>query len=167
MNKVMVIGSPGAGKSTFSKKLAAITGLPLYHLDMLWHKPDHTNITREEFDSTLSEWLKEERFVIDGNYNRTLDMRLKACDTVFLLDFPTEVCLAGIAARRGKPRSDMPWVEEEPDEEFIRWVRDFHKDVLPKIYARLSEYPQVKQYIFRSREEADGYIKTLEEMNGK
>ena len=54
MLRAMVIGCPGAGKSTFARKLRDITGLPLYYLDMLWHKPDKTNISREEFDRTLS-----------------------------------------------------------------------------------------------------------------
>lgn len=53
LNKVIVIGSPGAGKSTFSRKLRDVTGLPLYYLDMLWHKPDRTTISREEFDTKL------------------------------------------------------------------------------------------------------------------
>ena len=88
MLKTIVIGSPGAGKSTFARKLRDVTGLPLYYLDMLWHKPDQTTISREMFDAQLNEILKKDRWIIDGNYQRTLEMRLKACDTVFLLDFP-------------------------------------------------------------------------------
>ena len=57
--RIMVIGSPGAGKSTFSRKLREITGLPLYYLDTIWHKPDRTNISKEEFDTRLMEIVKE------------------------------------------------------------------------------------------------------------
>ena len=99
MKKIMVIGSPGAGKSTCARKLQRKTHLPLYYLDMLWHRADKTNVSREEFDARLGEILQKDAWIIDGNYQRTLEMRLQACDTVFLLDFPLEICLAGVKSR--------------------------------------------------------------------
>ena len=96
MKKVLILGCPGAGKSTFARKLRDKTGLPLYYLDMIWHKPDRTTITKQEFDAKLSEIIKQEEWIIDGNYGRTLEMRFKECDTVFFLDLPTNVCLAGV-----------------------------------------------------------------------
>ena len=60
MLKVIVIGNPGAGKSMFSRKLRDVTGLPLYYLDMLWHKEDKTNISREEFDTKLNDIIKKD-----------------------------------------------------------------------------------------------------------
>ena len=125
MLKAIVIGSPGAGKSTFARRLRNLTGLPLYYLDMLWHKPDQTNITREEFDTLSNDIIKKDRWIIDGNYQRTLAERLKACDTVFLMDYPLETCLSGAESRIGKKREDMPWVESEFDEEFKQWIIDF------------------------------------------
>ena len=104
MKRVIVIGSPGAGKSTFSRNLRDRTGLPLYHLDNIWHKPDRTTISREEFDERMGAILAKDRWIIDGNYSRTLELRLKLCDTVFLLDYPLEVCLAGVNDRIGKEK---------------------------------------------------------------
>lgn len=159
MKKIMVIGSPGAGKSTFSRKLRDITDLPLYYLDMIWHKPDQTNISREEFDTQLSKIVRKDRWIIDGNYQRTLEMRLRECDTVFLLDYPLEVCLSGAEARIGKKREDLPWLETEFDEEFKQWILDFSKDQLPQIYELLEEYQKDREIIiFKSREEADAYL---------
>lgn len=60
MKKVLILGCPGAGKSTFARKLRDKTGLPLYYLDMIWHKPDRTTITKQEFDAKLSEIIKQE-----------------------------------------------------------------------------------------------------------
>lgn len=97
--KIIVIGSPGSGKSTFSRKLRDITDLPLYYLDMIKHKPDRTEISSEEFDKKLNDILMKEQWIIDGNYQRTLEIRLKECDTVFLFDLPMEVCLAGAESR--------------------------------------------------------------------
>ena len=95
MLKVMIIGCPGAGKSTFARELKDKTGLPLYHLDMIWHKPDRTNISKKEFDAKLAEIVRRDRWIIDGNYQRTLELRLKECDTVFLMDYPLDICLLG------------------------------------------------------------------------
>lgn len=160
MLKVIVIGCPGAGKSTFARKLREFSGLPLYYLDMLWHKPDQTNISREEFDVRLNEMMKEEKWIIDGNYLRTLEMRLKECDTVFLLDYPLEICLSGAQERIGKRREDLPWLEIELDEEFRQWILDFQKDQLPCIYELLEQYQRDRRIvIFRSRKEADDYFK--------
>ena len=89
MKKIIVIGCPGSGKSTFARKLRDITGLPLYYLDMIWHKPDKTTVTREEFDTELEKILEKDSFIIDGNYGRTLEKRFLCCDTVFLFDLPT------------------------------------------------------------------------------
>lgn len=131
MLKIMIIGSPGAGKSTFARKLRDITKLPLYYLDMIWHKPDQTTISREEFDTQLNEIIKRDKWIIDGNYQRTLEVRLRECDTVFLMDFPLEICLLGAQSRIGKKHEDLPWVESEFDEEFKQSIIDFPKNQLP------------------------------------
>lgn len=159
MKKVIVIGSPGAGKSTFSRKLRDKTKLPLYYLDMLWHKADKTTVSQAEFDARLCEILQQEQWIIDGNYSRTLEMRLQACDTVFLLDFPVEVCLSGVESRIGKKRVDMPWIETEFDAEFKQWILDFPNIRLPQIYALLENYKDDKEIIiFKSRKVADAYF---------
>lgn len=159
MLKIIVIGSPGAGKSTFARKLRDATNIPFYYLDLLWHKPDRTNVSREEFDAQVRELVGKERWIIDGNYQRTLEIRLKACDTVFLMDVPTKVCLLGAKSRIGKKREDLPWTELEFDEEFRQWIVDFPKNQLPEIYALLEKYGKDKDiFIFKSREEADDFL---------
>lgn len=158
MKKVIVIGSPGAGKSTFSRKLRDKTRLPLFYLDMIWHKPDKTNITRKEFHEKLEEIMEKDAWIIDGNYQRTLEIRLQTCDTVFFLDYPVEVCLEGASSRIGTEREDLPWVETEFDEEFRQFIVDFPKEQLPQMYELLEKYKQEKEWIiFRNREEADRF----------
>lgn len=159
MLKVIIIGSPGAGKSTFARRLRDTTNLPLYYLDMLWHKPDKTNVSRDEFDKKVQELIQKDSWIIDGNYQRTLEVRFKACDTVFLLDYPLEICLEGAKSRIGKEREDMPWVESEFDEEFRQWIIDFSKEQLPDIYELIEQYCKDKKiFIFKSRKEADNYL---------
>ena len=162
MQKVLVIGCSGAGKSTFARRLRDITGLPLYYLDRLWHKADRTHITREEFDRVLAEWLARPAWIIDGDYSRTLPQRLEACDTVFFLDFPLEVCLAGVENRRGAHRPDMPWVEEELDAEFLQYILDFGQAQMPAIRAMLEPYRGRRQILtFRSRAGANAWLNAL------
>ena len=159
MERVIVIGPSGAGKSTFARALRDKTGLPLHYLDMLWHKPDKTTVTREEFDAGLAEMLRGERWIIDGDYSRTLEVRLKACDTVFFLDYPLEVCLQGVESRRNTLREDMPWVETEPDPEFIQWIGDYFQIRRPKVLALLEQYRKGREFhIFHSRNQADAYL---------
>ncbi len=159
MQKVIVIGCPGGGKSTFSRKLSEKTGLPLYHLDLIYHKPDRTTVTREEFDARLGEILERQTWIIDGNYNRTLERRIAAADTVFLLDLPTDVCLEGVKSRIGKPHPDLPWVEESLDGEFCEMIKNFRRDSLPRIYELLRQYERGRDtVIFRSHSEINEYL---------
>lgn len=159
MKKIVVIGCPGAGKSTFARRLKEMTGLPLYYLDQIWHKADRTTVSKEEFDAKLREIIQQDSWIIDGNYLRTMECRLDACDTVFFLDYPLEICLEGAKARIGTVREDMPWVETEFDEEFRQWILDFPKDQIPVIYELLKKYETEKEIIiFRSRDEAEKFL---------
>ena len=162
MKKAIVIGCPGSGKTTFAIKLSNRTGLPLYHLDAVWHKPDKTHIPREEFDKRIAEIFKESEWIIDGNYKRTIEMRLRECDTVFLFDLPVEVCIQGATERIGKERYDLPWLETELDPEFLQFIKDFPQDTLPYIYELIDKYKTEKEIvIFKSRKDADEFIKGI------
>ena len=162
MKRVIVIGCPGSGKTTFAEKLNKITNLPLYYLDAIWHKPDKTHIPREEFDQRISEIFATDEWIIDGNYARTVEMRLVECDTVFLFDLPTEVCLQGARDRLGKGRYDMLWIEKELDPEFEKSIKDFADNCLPRLYELIEKYKTEKQVvIFKSRNEADDFLNKI------
>ncbi len=157
MKRALIIGSPGAGKSCFARRLSEKTGLPLIHLDQIWHCPDKTSIPRAEFDARLGELLCGDAWIIDGNYARTLPLRLVHADIVFLFDLPVEVCLAGVRARIGHAREDIPWVEETLDPEFREFIEKFPEETLPRIAALLQDFSG-RLVIFHTRAEADAFL---------
>ena len=161
MKKVIVIGCPGSGKSTVSRALHNKTGIPLYHLDMMYWNADKTTVEKSVFLERLSVVLEKDEWIIDGNYGSTMELRMAECDTVIFLDYPLEVCLGGIKERRGKPRSDMPWIETEEDAEFIEFIKSYNEQQKPKVLELLEKYSDKNIIILRSREQADELFSLL------
>ena len=124
MKKIIIIGCPGSGKSTFAKQLHQITHIPLYHLDLLYWNKDKTTVDKYIFLDRLNEIFQKDKWIMDGNYNATMELRMKHCDTIIFLDYPVELCLEGIQARKDKPRSDMPWIESDEDKDFIDFIKN-------------------------------------------
>ena len=161
MKKIIVIGCSGSGKSTFSKKLNAKTGIPLFHLDMMYWNADKSTVDKVVFLQRLSEVLKKDEWIIDGNYASSMEQRMDACDTVFFLDYPLDVCLDGIKERMGKPRSDMPWVENETDEDFVEFIKRYNHDIRPIVLDLLQNCRYKNIIIFTNREQADEFLSEL------
>lgn len=165
MKRIMVIGCPGSGKSTFSRELHSITGIPLFHLDMMNWNADRTTVDKAVFRKRLSDTIKKSEWIIDGNYGSTIELRLKECDMVIFLDYPLEICLEGIKERRGKERTDMPWVEaeDEEDAEFIEFIKNYNSQSRPQVMELLDKYSDKKIIIFRNRDEANEFLTQIEE----
>lgn len=161
MKRIIVIGCPGSGKSTLSRELHSRTGIPLHHLDRLYWNADGTTVEKCVFLERLSLVLGQAEWIIDGNYGATMEMRIEACDTVIFLDYPTQVCLEGIRERRGKPRSDLPWIETEEDAEFIEFIKSYHEQQRPKVLALLEKYERKQRIVLRSRKEAKTFLQEL------
>ena len=158
MKKVIVIGCPGSGKSRLSRALHNKTGIPLYHLDMMYWNADKTTVEKSVFLERLSAVLEKDEWIIDGNYGSTMELRMAACDTVIFLDYPLRVCLDGIKERRGKPRSDIPWIETEEDAEFIEFIKNYNEQQKPKVLELLEKYSDKNIVILESREQADAFL---------
>ena len=162
MKKVIIIGCPGSGKSTFAKSLHKITDIPLVHLDMLYWNADKTTVEKSLFLDRLLKAMQNDRWIIDGNYASTMELRMQACDTVIFLDYPLETCLKGIAERKGKARSDMPWIEpSQDDEEFIEFIKNYNSQNRPKVMELLNKYSDKDIFIFSARSQADEFLAEL------
>lgn len=162
MHRILIIGCPGARKSTLARKLAKVLDLPLFYLDLIYHREDHTTISKAEFDEKLNEILVQPRWIIDGNYQRTLPLRLSYADTVIFLDFDTKVCLDGINSRQGSKREDMPWESIVNDRQFVEFVQNFqsnNRPVILKLLQSLEETVDVLHFHFRY--EMDHWLESL------
>ncbi len=162
MNKIIVIGCPGSGKSTFSRELNKITAIPLHHLDNMYWNADKTVVEKQVFLDRLSSVLDKNEWIIDGNYASTMELRIRACDTVIFLDYSANICLEGIRQRRGKVRSDMPWVEaDKDDEEFIEFIKNYKEQNRPKVMELLQKYSYKDIHIFSNREKEQEFLSKL------
>ena len=158
MKKVMVIGSPGSGKSVFSRALHTVAGLPLVHLDQLYWNADKTAVDNAVFLKRLQAVLQTDAWILDGNYASTMEMRMQACDTVVFLDYPPAVCLSGIRERIRKPLDDMPWVESDEDPELTAFVKNYPTGSRPQVMALLQAYAQKEVMMFTDRSEAEAFL---------
>lgn len=167
MRRVLVIGSAGAGKSNFAARLAARTRLPLVHLDALYWRPGWTEPPRDEWDATLERLLAGERWILDGNYGRTLERRLAACDTAVFLDLPRTVCLRRAVWRRirfhGRSRPDMrEGCPERLTWAFVRWIWRYPREQRPRVMTQLAALrPGQRAVVLRSPAEVEAFLRAV------
>ena len=163
MKKIIVVGRSGTGKSTFSMKLREITNINVYHLDNIFWRADKSQVSRDEFDEKLKEILNKKEWIIDGDYSRTYEERFQSCDTIFFFDLPLNDSLQGVESRIGNKREDLPWTEEEFDEEFKEYIVNWDEETAPKLRNLIAKYKDKKNIIvFSSRKESEDYLLSLE-----
>ena len=166
MERIMIIGCGGAGKSTLARQLGEKTGLPVIHLDKLFWRPGWVNLTREEFDVVHNAAIEEKKWILDGNFDRTMEPRIRRCDTVVYLDFSRIACLCGVMKRilttYGKVRPDMgDGCPERFDLEFLQWVWNFNKNKREKNYRLLEQYGDKRIYILKNRKQVKEFLESL------
>jgi adenylate kinase family enzyme len=166
MRRVLVIGSGGAGKSTFAAQLAQRTGLPLVHLDQHYWRAGWVEPTKDEWLAKVDELVAGERWIMDGNFGGTMERRLAACDTVVFLDVSRWVCLWRVVARwvrhRGEARPDMaPGCHERLDAAFLWWIFNYPERSKPKVLRRLAALrAEQRVVVLRSRRDMEAFLRS-------
>ena len=167
MERILIIGCGGAGKSTLARQLGEKLKLPVVHLDSIFWLPNWVERDRNEFDELVLQELVKDQWIMDGNYNRTLPERVKYCDTIIYLDFSRMACLMGVLKRiittYGTVRPDMgAGCPERFDLEFLKWVWNFNGNKREKYYRLLNETQGVETIVLKNRRMVKRFLKALE-----
>ncbi|MBN2795630.1 MAG: DNA topology modulation protein [Clostridia bacterium] len=166
MKKIAVIGCSGSGKSLISQFLNKKLDIPVYHLDSLFWKANWVPTPQEEWDTIQKELVKKEKWIIDGNYAGTLDIRLSEADTVIFFDLPRYICMFRIFKRyfqyRNTTRPDMSAdCEEKIDLEFVKWVWHFNKTQRPEVLKKLEFYSEKNIMILKTKKEVSRFMASI------
>lgn len=167
MKRVVIIGSGGAGKSTFARRLHEATALPLIHLDAVFWRPNWTETPKDEWRKKVEELIKSDAWIMDGNFGGTMETRIAAADTAIFLDLPRALCtyraLKRAARYRRRTRPDMgAGCPEKFDLEFLSWIWNFSKNTKPRIENLLEKFNHEKRIIhLKSRGEVENFFVEL------
>lgn len=166
--RILIIGSPGTGKSTLARQLSLSTGLPVVHLDQHWHNhglwPDELVTKKSQWRDHVSKLTKEDTWIMDGNYTSTLDIRIPAADLVILLDYPRRIALFRTLKRRVKyhktKRPDMPntW-REKLSVHLVVKIWQFKKSRRPRIMELLKNKKAGQVVCLRSPLQTKKFLK--------
>ena len=168
MERIIIIGCGGAGKSTLARQLGEKLNIPVVHLDKIFWKPGWVEMEKEEFDQLIRREMDQPKWILDGNYSRTLPERIRHCDTVIYLDFSRFLCLWGVIKRnltnRGKVRPDMgEGCPEKIDKEFLQWVWHYNRDKRQGNYRLLNEATHAQTIVLKNRRMVKHFLDTLDE----
>ncbi|MDR3498358.1 MAG: topology modulation protein [Parvibaculum sp.] len=159
MQRILIIGCSGGGKSTLARSLGAKLGISVTHLDALWWKPGWVESAIEEFRPRVAAVVAGESWIVDGNFSRTFDIRMPRADTIVWVDQPRLVCLWRAfwraATQFGRVRADLaPGCPEKFDPEFFRYIWNFRKENEAEIEAALATFGRQARLV-RLRSDAE------------
>lgn len=162
MERVLVVGCSGTGKTHFSHRLAARTGLPLLHLDRYFWRAGWMQPDRETWRQQVGELVAGDHWILDGNYGGCLELRLARADTVFFLDLPRRLALLRVIRRTlahlGRSRADLAeGCVERIDLGFLKYVWSFRCKHRPRLTAALAQF-QGHVVTFRNPAEIEAYL---------
>lgn len=173
--KIIIVGCPGAGKSVLTRRINEFLSYPVMHLDKVYHTGGKSHITREELIKKVEEFANShERWIIDGNYVSTLEMRTQLADTIVVLKIPSETCLENAYSRekdyinKGTNREDMAeGFDGTMTEEFVTSIKNFEKDTLPRINEVLKKYKEKNVVFINNYIELEGFVGWLKQEQRK
>ena len=161
-----MIGSGGSGKTTLARRIAARLNIELIHLDSLYWRPGWVETPKAEWLKILEEIVERDTWIMDGNYSGTLELRIRACDSVIFLDVPRRICLWRVAKRLllnwNKTRPDMADNRRERfNPGFMLWIWGYRKRTRPKVLAMLRQSLGKNIVVLRSQREIEEFLAGL------
>ena len=165
-NRVAVIGGPGSGKTTLSDKLSKLWNIPVTHIDGIHHLPNWQIRDKDERDAMILDIVKNEKWIIDGNYKATLQKRLEAADLVIWLDYPTRTMIKGILKRYlshpGKEKAEIPGCNEKMDFTFFFYTLNYRKNKRHFAANLVKQLDHSKVIIFNKQKDLNKWLRNEE-----
>ena len=167
MKRILIIGCGGAGKTTLARQLGEKLDLPVVHLDRIFWSPGNwQHMERAAFDAALERELAKESWIMDGNYDRTLPLRMQHCDAIIYLDFAMVRCMTGglgrVIKNWGHARADMaPGCNEWFDPEMARFIWRYNRDNRQRNYRLLNEAEGVETIVLKNRRMVRRFLRSL------
>ncbi|MFE7318549.1 topology modulation protein [Streptomyces sp. NPDC057555] len=142
MKKVAIVGCGGSGKSHLARQLATLLDAPVTHLDAAFYDDEWNALPMEKFAEVQRDLVAQPAWVIDGNYNSTLQIRLEACDTVVLMDVSTPAALWGIFSRQIRHGAGHKGngVHNRIHWGVIKYVATYRRKMRPRVMAKIEEF---------------------------
>ena len=164
-DKISIIGGSGSGKSTLANILSESMKIPVIHLDSINYKPNWIQVDKVERDKIISEKSNEDKWIIDGNYNKTLKERLIKSDLIIWLDYSSYTQIKGVVKRiaqnYNKERSEIPGCKERINLKFIKYVATYNKVKRPEMLEILKDIPEDKLLIFKKQKDLNNWLKNM------
>lgn len=162
-DKISIIGGSGSGKSTLANILSESMKIPVIHLDAINYKPNWIQVDKVERDKIISGKSNEDKWIIDGNYNKTLKERLIKSDLIIWLDYSSYTQIKGVVKRiaqnYNKERSEIPGCKERINLKFIKYVATYNKVKRPEMLEILKDIPEDKLLIFKKQKDLNNWLK--------
>lgn len=164
-NRISIIGGSGSGKSTLANILSKVLDIPAIHLDAINYNANWVEIDKHKRDEIISSKSKEDKWIIDGNYNKTLKERLDRADLIIWLDYSTFAHLKGVSKRIiknfNKEKFELPGCRERFDFTFIKYVITYNKKKRPKVLELLNDVPNYKLLVFKKQKDLNNWLKSF------
>lgn len=161
-NRISIVGGSGSGKSTLCNILSKELNLPAIHLDAINFNENWVEINKEKRDKIISNKSSEDKWIIDGNYNKTLKERFKKADLIIWLDYSTFMQLKGVFKRyfktRNKERTEIPGCKERLNFRFIKYVATYNRKKRHVIVDNLKEISKEKVLIFKKQKDLNKWL---------
>lgn len=165
--KIILIGCPGSGKSTLTRRMNEVLHYPVLHLDAIYHIDNTHHITRDELKEKVFTFArKHKNWIIDGNYKNSLQQRVDLADTIILLDIATEICLENAKKRtQSVHQSDMAegFDTTKINDGFLELIENFKNKILPEMMEVLNSATGKKIVILKNYQEVDDFVTHLEQ----
>ena len=165
MNKILVLGNSGAGKSSFTSLLAKKLNIDYLHLDKIVYKYNWDSPCFDDLRYEVDNFITKEKWIMDGNFLNNSLNRFQECDTIYFLDINRFVCLISVLKRnkkyKGKQReSRSDFCDEKITFSYLKWVFfDFYRTSRKEIKKILIENSNKKVIVFKNRRQINKYTK--------